>query len=81
MSKIQTLEITSLTYGGDGFGRLPDGRACFVPFTLPGEQVQVTLTEEQTGHAGILAFAAVATTSTCLTRPNWQQSSRSLQSS
>ena len=51
MSKIQTLEITSLTYGGDGFGRLPDGRACFVPFTLPGEQVRVTLTEEKTGHA------------------------------
>ncbi len=51
MSKIQTLEITSLAYGGDGFGRLPDGRACFVPFTLPGEQVRVTLTEEKAGHA------------------------------
>lgn len=51
MSKIQTLEITSLAYGGDGFGRLPDGRACFVPFTLPGEEVRVALTEEKKGHA------------------------------
>ena len=51
MSKIQTLEIISLAYGGEGFGRLADGRACFVPFTLPGEQVRVNLTEEKSGHA------------------------------
>jgi 23S rRNA (uracil1939-C5)-methyltransferase len=51
MSKIQTLEISSLSYGGDGFGRLPDGRACFVPFSLPGEHVRVALTEEKAGHA------------------------------
>ena len=51
MRKIETLEITCLAYGGDGFGRLPDGRACFVPFTLPGEQVRVRLTEEKSGHA------------------------------
>lgn len=51
MNKTQTLEIINLAYGGDGFGRLPDGRACFVPFTLPGEQVLVQLTEEKPGHA------------------------------
>ena len=51
MNKNQILEITSLAYGGDGFGRLADGRACFVPYTLPGEQVQVTLTDEKPGHA------------------------------
>jgi len=45
MNKSQTLEIISLAYGGDGFGRLEDGRACFVPFTLPGEQVKVQLTD------------------------------------
>ena len=32
-------------------GRLPDGRAVFVPFGLPGEQVRVRLTEEKRGFA------------------------------
>jgi 23S rRNA (uracil1939-C5)-methyltransferase len=32
-------------------GRLPDGRAVFVPFALPGEKVKVRLIEEKKGHA------------------------------
>lgn len=32
-------------------GRLPDGRAVFVPFALPGETVRLRLTEEKRGHA------------------------------
>jgi 23S rRNA (uracil1939-C5)-methyltransferase len=32
-------------------GRLPDGRAVFVPFTLPGERVRVRLVEEKRGFA------------------------------
>ncbi len=32
-------------------GRLPDGRAVFVPFALPGETVRVRLTKESRGHA------------------------------
>ena len=43
--------LTALTYGGDAIGRLPDGRAVFVPFALPGERVRVRLVEEKRGHA------------------------------
>lgn len=43
--------IQRLVYGGDGMGRLEDGRAVFVPFTLPGERVRVRLVEEKRGHA------------------------------
>jgi len=32
-------------------GRLPDGRAVFVPFGLPGERVRVRLTEEKKNFA------------------------------
>ena len=48
-----TLDIRplSLVYGGDAFGRLPDGRAVFVPFALPGELVRVRLVEQKRGHA------------------------------
>ena len=35
------IQLTALTYGGDAIGRLPDGRAVFVPFALPGERVRV----------------------------------------
>lgn len=34
-------------YGGEVMGRLPDARAVFVPFGLPGEQVRVRLVEEK----------------------------------
>jgi 23S rRNA (uracil1939-C5)-methyltransferase len=49
----QTYEITltTLTYGGDAMGRLPDGRAVFVSFGLPGERVRVRLTEEKQNFA------------------------------
>jgi 23S rRNA (uracil1939-C5)-methyltransferase len=40
-----------LTYGGDALGRLPDGRALFVPFGLPGELVRARIVEEKRGHA------------------------------
>ena len=43
--------IQSLVYGGSGMTRLPDGRAVFVPFTLPGEKVQVAIREEKKGFA------------------------------
>jgi 23S rRNA (uracil1939-C5)-methyltransferase len=43
--------LTTLTYGGDALGRLPDGRAVFVPFALPGERVRIRLTEEKRGFA------------------------------
>lgn len=45
------LQLEKLTYGGDAMGRLPDGRAVFVPFGLPGERVRIHLTEEKRGFA------------------------------
>ena len=40
--------IESVGFGGAGVGRLPDGRVCFVPYTLPGERVIVrTVTEKK----------------------------------
>lgn len=48
---VQEVEITGMVYGGDGFGRLADGRAVFVPFVLPGERALVELVEEKRGHA------------------------------
>lgn len=48
--KIQ-VEITAPVYGGEGMGRLADGRAVFVPYALPGELVWVELTEEKRGFA------------------------------
>ncbi len=37
------LEIDSLSYDGKGIGRL-NGRACFVPMSLPGEKVKAQIT-------------------------------------
>ena len=49
-SEFIELDITDLAYGGDGVGRT-DGRACFVPFALPGERVRARLTQEATRYA------------------------------
>jgi 23S rRNA (uracil1939-C5)-methyltransferase len=48
------LTIEKLIYGGDGLGRLPAdekgrGKAVFVPFTLPGEKVEIAVREEKPG--------------------------------
>ena len=42
--KSEKIVITSLAYGGDGIGRCADGRVCFVPGVLPGEEVVVEIT-------------------------------------
>ena len=46
-TRLHDLIVTKHTYGGECLGRLPDGRAVFVPFTLPGELVRVRLIEEK----------------------------------
>ena len=53
MSSLPEVEftLTNLVYGGDALGRDSDGRAIFVPFALPGEQVRARLVEEKTHHA------------------------------
>jgi 23S rRNA (uracil1939-C5)-methyltransferase len=45
------LTIEKMIYGGDGLGRNPEGKAVFVPFVLPGEEVDITILEEKTGFA------------------------------
>ncbi|MDT8390054.1 MAG: class I SAM-dependent RNA methyltransferase [Lentisphaeria bacterium] len=43
----QIITIHDLAYGGDGVGLAADGRAVFVPFTIPGEEVDVEIVEEK----------------------------------
>jgi 23S rRNA (uracil1939-C5)-methyltransferase len=45
------LRLEKHAYGGDAMGRLPDGRAVFVPFGLPGERVRLRLTDENRNFA------------------------------
>lgn len=45
------IKIQSASYGGDGVGRLPDGRAVFVPYVIPGEEVRIRLTEQKKSFA------------------------------
>jgi len=42
---------TTFVYGGEALARLPDGRAVFIPFTLPGEKVLIRLTEDKKRYA------------------------------
>ena len=51
MSDHFKVTIQSLVYEGGGFSRLPNGKAVFVPFVMPGEQVTVRLREEKKGFA------------------------------
>lgn len=50
-TQIHELLVTILTYGGETLGRLPDGKAVFVPFSIPGEKVRVRLVEEKRRYA------------------------------
>lgn len=50
------LQIEKLVYGGDGLARSPaddkgPGKTIFVPFVIPGEKVEATLTETRPGFA------------------------------
>jgi 23S rRNA (uracil1939-C5)-methyltransferase len=58
------LTIEKLIYGGDGLSRLPAddrgrGKAVFVPFTLAGEKIEATLTEQKSGFARAKVDAVV----------------------
>lgn len=46
-----TIDIEGVAFGGAGVGRLPDGRACFVPGTLPGERVLVSVLRSKKSYA------------------------------
>jgi 23S rRNA (uracil1939-C5)-methyltransferase len=51
MNELISLKIQSLVYEGYGLSRLPDGKAVFVPFVLPGETIEARILEEKKGHA------------------------------
>ncbi len=42
---------TTFVYGGDVLARLPDGRAVFIPYAVPGEKVRIRLVEEKERYA------------------------------
>ena len=64
------VRMEQLVFQGDGLGRLPDGRVIFVPFTAPGDEVEVQI-EGDRGHFGrglpvrILAASPVRTDPPC----------------
>ena len=43
----QLVKFEKMVYGGDCLGRLPDGRAVFVPFVLPGETAEIEIIESK----------------------------------
>lgn len=45
------ITLEKFTYGGECMGRLPDGRAVFIPFGLPNEVVKIKLTQEKQNFA------------------------------
>jgi len=45
-----TVYIAKNVYGGDGLGRLGDGRVVFVPGAFAGEQVRAEIVEERRGY-------------------------------
>lgn len=55
MDKQLEITIEKLVYGGDGMGRMPDGRAVFVPFVLPGEKVRIRIIDEKPRYLRALA--------------------------
>jgi len=49
-SPSQLVEITKPVYGGDFLARV-DGKAVFVPLTLPGELARIRVTQDKRGYA------------------------------
>ena len=45
----RTLQIDKLAFGGEGFGHL-DGKACFVPFTAPGDLASIRIVQEKSSY-------------------------------
>jgi 23S rRNA (uracil1939-C5)-methyltransferase len=53
------ITCTTLTYGGQALGHLPDGRVVFVPFALPGETIRARLVKEKRGYAEAELLAVI----------------------
>ncbi len=49
--KSEVVVIEKIVFGGDGLGRLSDGKVVFVPFTLPEEKVKIRIIAENRDYA------------------------------
>jgi 23S rRNA (uracil1939-C5)-methyltransferase len=47
----EVVAIDRLASGGDGVGRLGDGRTVFVPFSAPGDRLRIRVTERRARYA------------------------------
>lgn len=45
------IELTVNSFGGDAVGRLPDGKAVFVPFGITGERVRVEIVDDKKNYS------------------------------
>ena len=59
MDEVVEVTIEKMTHGGDAMGRLPDSRAVFVPYVIPGERVRVRLVEEKKRYARAELFEVI----------------------
>lgn len=41
------IDLHGFAHGGEAVGRLPSGKACFVPYAIPGERVRVAVVDER----------------------------------
>jgi 23S rRNA (uracil1939-C5)-methyltransferase len=49
-----SINIDKLAFGGSGFGRI-DGKACFVPYTAPGDVAEISISKDNRSYSeGVL---------------------------
>lgn len=60
MPELTGVDVTGIAAGGDGVGRLPDGRAVFVRGGIPGDRVGVRIDEERKRFARATAVDVLA---------------------
>ena len=60
-----TVTIEKNVYGGDGLGRLGDGRVCFVPGAFMGEVVKAEIVEERKNFVKARLREVVETSAAC----------------
>lgn len=46
-----TVDLHGFTHGGEGVGRLPEGKVVFVPRAIPGERVRIRVVDERRSWA------------------------------
>lgn len=72
---IAEIEITSVGHGGAGIGRL-DGQVCFVPYGLPGDQLEIKVTRasRKMMWGELLSVVAPSPDRVTPSYPDWRRS-------